>query len=1004
MSNSLRITWVPVAGLAFAGAALLAGCSAERHNVVARTYQNITARDNGYFLAREKMRSVEAALNKERPNDYNRTLPLLPVVDSVKALQLTGDMDDVVKKASLPIQRHGTSDYTDDAYILIGKARFYKREFEEALKTFKYVNTTSKDANARHEALIWLMRTYMATNEWENATAVSDLLDKEAGTFENARELFLTRAQYYIRQADERLAIENLSKAIPYIDKKDERSRTRYVLAQLYQNTGQDKEAYAQLNSILRRNPPYELDFFAKLMLGQVSDLNQQDRTRLNKYFTKLLKDPNNRGYRDKVYYEMARLEYRQQRYDEALKLLNQSVRLNSTNRAQRGYAYLLAGRIYYENLQKYRPAAAYYDSTTQSLPRETPEFAAIVERRDVLREFAQQLTTVETQDSLLTLARLDTATLRTRMVAYADAELLRRKQAAERQAALAARGVNQTALGQDPTRAGNPDVDPLAFASASTGRLWYFDNPTALGTARADFERLWGNRPLTDNWRLSSLATTGAPVPGANTPVAVRGADGSVVNPAGAASAQQATPTDERAALLAQYQQSIPATPEQQKQAESKVLEAMFALGAIYNQQLKEPAKAVQTYEQLLQRFPNSPHTAEVYYSLYLLYKDLGDAKAETYAQRLRQEFANSSYARLVADPEYLRRTSVANEHMAVRLDSAFALYKKQEFKKANAALARARKQYPETDLNDRAEYMQLLLTLRTQPPAKHKAEVEAFVKKYPESALVPRAQELLGTYGRYESGQLAGALASTEKPSVSFFRPGEVDNRVRILYKENETPAVALKPEAKPVPKAAAAQAITPPATPKEVANTPPPQAAPAATTAKAEPTTGNAPATPTPANNAPVPSQPAPAGSPANGTNTPAPATPPAEPSPYRADVNAPHAVVIAYPKDAAAFAELQNQLTAYNNRFFKANNLQVQAQPLGTDQQLLVVQAMPNSKVALNYALKLRGPQGPLMKFRNAGYQSFLIGIDNLPVLLSRGNLEEYLRFAQPVYSK
>jgi hypothetical protein len=109
-----------------------------------------------------------------------------------------------------------------------------------------------------------------------------------------------------------------------------------------------------------------------------------------------------------------------------------------------------------------------------------------------------------------------------------------------------------------------------------------------------------------------------------------------------------------------------------------------------------------------------------------------------------------------------------------------------------------------------------------------------------------------------------------------------------------------------------------------------------------------------------------------------------------------------VVIAYPKDAAAFGDLQSQVAAYNNRFYKASNLQVQVQPLGADQQLLIVQSLPNAKVAQNYALKLRGPQGPLMKLRNAGYQSFLIGIDNLPVLLTRGNLEEYTRFAQPVY--
>lgn len=957
MPNSARLAFTSVCGLLAGAALLLSGCSAERHNVVARTYQNITARDNAYFLAREKMRAEEAKLYQERPNDYNRTLPLFPVVDSVKTLSLTAAMDEVTKKASLPIQRRSSSDWTDDAYILIGKTRFYKREFEDAVKTFKYVNTTSKDANARHEALIWLMRTYMVTKQWDNAAAVSDLLDKEEGTPANARELFLTRAQYYLAQGEEQLAIANLRKAIPHIPKKDERSRTRYILAQLYQNAGQDKEAYAELDKILKRNPPYELDFFSKLMLGQVSDLNQQDRARLDKYFAKLLKDPKNLEYRDKIYYEMARLEYRQQRFDPALKLLNQSVRANKTNKAQRGYAYLLAGRIYYENLQKYRLAAAYYDSTSQSLPRETPGYAAIQERANILKDFAQQITVIETQDSVLTLVRLDTATLRSRLLAYAEAEMLRRKREAERQALLAARSANQAALGQDPNRTGNADVDPLAFANSNTGRGWYFDNPQALSTARGDFERRWGNRPLTDNWRLSSLATTGAPTPGAGAPVTVGGAGNSVVNPAGEASSQQATPEDERAALMAQYRQSLPFSPEQQQQAETKVEEALFALGAIYNQQLKEPGNAVQTYEQLLQRFPKGPHTVETYYTLYLIHKEQNEpAKAEQYAQRLRTEFPNSSYARLVADPEYLRRASVANEHMTVRLDSAFAFYKRQEFRKANSVLLRARKQYPQTDLNDRADYLAVLLVLRTQPPTTHKPALTAFVQKYPESPLLARAQELLQSYSKYESGQLAGALASTEKPVVSFFRPGEVDNRMRIEYDEPLTPP---RPTPTPSPAPVGQPKSAAPGTPKEVK-----PVAPA-------PMGGSAGPTPAPADAKPA----APTDLPLGATTPAAPATPPVEPapSPYAFNLAAPHAVAIVFAKDAPAFNDLQAQLTAYNNRFFKASNLQIQVQPLGAAQQVVVVQSFPNSKVAQNYALKLRGPQGPLLRLRNAGYQ-------------------------------
>ena len=997
MLNSARFALSSACGLFVAGTALLlSGCSAERHNVVARTYQNITARDNGYFLAREKMRAEEAKLYKERLNDYNRVLPLFPAVDSVKALSLTAAMDEIVKKASIPVVRRSSSDWTDDAYILIGRARLYKREFEEATRTFKYVNTTSKDPNARHEALIWLMRTYMVTKQWDNASAVSDLLDKEEGTPANARELFLTRAEYYLHEGEDQLAIANLRKAIPYIKQKDERSRTRYILAQLYQNNGQEKEAYAELNKILKRNPPYELDFFSKLMLGQVSDLNQQDRARLEKYFSKLLKDPKNKEYRDKIYYEMARLDYRQQHFDSALKLVDQSVRANTTNKAQRGYAYLLAGRIYYENLRKYPLAAAYYDSTTQSLPRETPGYAAIKERSDILKDFAKQYTIVQTQDSLLTLARLDTAALRNRLGTLADAEMLRRKREAERQAALAARTANQTATGQDPSRTGNSDIDPLAFATNNSGRAWYFDNPQAMSTARGDFERRWGNRPLTDNWRLSSLATTGAPTPGAGAPVTVAGASNSAINPAGDASAKQATPMDERAALIAQYREVLPLGAEQQKQAEAQVQEALFLLGGIYNQQLKEPANAIQTYEELLRRFPKGPHTVETYYSLYLLYKEQNDPKAEQYAQRLRTEFPNSSYARLVADPEYLRRASVANEQMTAQLDSAFTLYKKQEFRKASAALTRARKQNPQTDLDDRAEYLAVLLIIRTQPPTEHKAALTAFVKKYPESPLTPRAQEMLQSYTKYESGQLAGALASTEKPVVSFFRPGEVDNRMRIEYNEPLPKPAAPTPvpaKADPPQKQAA-----PTAAPTGVSAGPQPAVTKTTDQPKDKPgtdkSTEQATEPPTPAPGSPTP---------APGSPTATPAAPAPEPSPYAFNLAAPHAVAIVFPKDAAAFNDLQAQLAAYNGRFFKASNLQVQVQPLGANQQLVVVQPFANNKIAQNYALKLRGPQGPLLKLRNAGYQSFQIGIDNLPVLLSRGNLEEYQRFAQPVYS-
>ncbi|WP_426490104.1 tetratricopeptide repeat protein [Hymenobacter sp. 102] len=1048
-TNSLLVRGLAATSAAVALVAGVAGCASERPSLLGHAYDNVVARDNAYFLAREKMRAAESTLDAARLNDYNQVLPLFPTLDDATVARVTADMDDIIKKASLPVQHRPGSDWTDDSYILIGKARYYKRELEDAAKTFKYVNTTSKDPNARHEALIWLMRTFLALKELDNAAAVSDILDKEQGSERNARELFLTRAEYFLKINEPAKAIENLEKAIPYIEPKNEQSRTRYILAQLYQNQGEDKKAYAQLNQILKKNPPYELDFYSKLMLGQVSDLNQSDQARLDKYFAKLLKDTKNKEYRDKIYYEMARLEYRQQRYPEALALLQKSARTPTTNRAQKSYTYLLGGRIYYENLQKYRLAAAYYDSTVQNMPRESPTYEATAERATILQDFARQLTTIETQDSLQALARLDTATLRTRLTTYAQAELDRQRKEAEILAARQARqdqnsqSFSQTATGLSSNRDLQTNVSADDFLAGNTGSKWYFDNPTALSTARNDFIKRWGDRPLQDNWRTVNQ-TSNSPVTarGGNVPVSIAGNSNTVVN----GTVQPAVAVDPAVQLrdlIGRYRQNIPLTPTQLQQSDAQTEEALYALGGIYNQQLKEPTRAIATYEQLLTRYPTGPHTPETLYILYLLHKEQNEAgKAQTYAARLREAYPNSSYARLVADPEYLRRTSVANAQVAVLVDSAFTFYKKQEFKKSAAVLARARRQYPQNDLNDKVDYLSTLLTIRTQPPLTAKVAVEKFYKDYPQSPLAGQATALLATYQKFEAGQVTGALVSTDKPPISVFKPGEVENRMRIFYQENEMPLTPLaqKPATTPSPVAPAATkpaplptlttqaataapdatatpalptpAPTPPApapepTPEEKAKAARQAAAQARARGKKAPAPVNTPTTTPPSAPSPVPASPAPGTptSPPTGTQpaptaSPTPAT--TAPSPFKADLAASHVVVLVFAKDAPALQDLPTQLGAYNARYFKSSSLLVRRQPLGAAQELVVVETLPTAKLAQSYALKLRGPQSPMSKLRGAGYQTVVISIDNLPVLLQTQNVEQYQQFYQQNY--
>jgi tetratricopeptide (TPR) repeat protein len=1029
--TSLKYRWSVL--LLFLIGVGVASCASDK-NLVSHTFNNVAARDNAYFLAREKLHETEAKLYAGRVNDYNQTLPLFPTLDSASVKANRADLNDIIKKASMPIQHRPGSDWTDDAYILVGWSRFYQMQFDDAAQTFKYVNSTSKDANAKHESLIGLMRTFVAQGEMESAKAVSDMLDKESGLPQDARQLFLTRADYYIRTDEPIKAIPQLEKAIPLIEFKNERSRTRYILAQLYQDAGENKKAYEQLDQILARNPPYELDFQAKLMLAQVSDLSTKDRERLNKNFAGLLKDLKNKDYRDKIYYEMARLNYREKNYPEALKLLQQSVKATTTNRTQKSYTYLLAGRIYYENLQKYRLAAAYYDSTVQNLAKEAKTYAAIKERSDILQEFAKQYTIIETQDSLQALAKLSKEALDQQLNTYAEAEIAAKKAAADKLAAqqkaqaraaeLASRTTSSSSSLGSSLPGGATAPDPMAFdptATASSGQ-WYFDNPATLGTARSEFIRKWGDRQLQDNWRTSRQSSSS---PNATTnggaPLAVTGNDQTVVNGGRADSVKEAAtanPDAERNTLVAQYRKDIPSTPQMLAASDKQVEAALYELGGIYKEQLREREKGFDTYEKQVTRYVRGEHAPDAYYLLYIYYKDKPDAaKMAQYAAALQREFPASIYAKLIADPLYREHELALHNAVASRVDSAFTYYKNQEFRKATAVLARTEKQFPKSDLNDRVAYLKTLLIIRTQPPLTARSSVEKFYKEYPNSPLVPLAQTLADTYKRHDTGQIAGALASTEKPMVSMFRPGEVDNRMRIFFGENESPGRALGPATPPSPVATqvAPKTLTVPnpamttpadestlafmkgATAKDL------QAAKAAskaapTTPVTVPTAVPTPA-PTAASTTPVPMPAAATSSaPVAGANTASSAPVTA----YTTQLSGAHAVVLVFPKGSPAATGLGPQLTTYNNRFFKANNLQLETPTLGTDQDLFVVRTLPGAKVAQSYATKLRGPQSPLARLRGAGYQTLVISLENLALLQASGDLAGYQGFFQRVY--
>ena len=78
----------------------------EKDTFTSKAYHNTLARYNGYFLAKEKMKEVEATVAESSPDNFSRTLKVYPSVTSGTVSAINPDLEEIIKKASLPIQRH----------------------------------------------------------------------------------------------------------------------------------------------------------------------------------------------------------------------------------------------------------------------------------------------------------------------------------------------------------------------------------------------------------------------------------------------------------------------------------------------------------------------------------------------------------------------------------------------------------------------------------------------------------------------------------------------------------------------------------------------------------------------------------------------------------------------------------------------------------------------------------------------------------------------------------
>ncbi|UXX80149.1 methyltransferase [Reichenbachiella carrageenanivorans] len=709
---------------------------------MSNSYHNMTAHYNAYFIAKEHITTIEQTIEDQYDWNYNLILPVFPQFDSVSASAFTPQIEDCIEKASLAIQRHKGSKWEDDSYVLVGKARFYSLDYQNAVETFKYVNTKGKDDNAKHEALVALMRTFIEYNESNNAIAVSDYLKKEKLNRTNLKDLYLTRGYLYQRAGDYNNMVQNLIQAEALITNFKERARINFIIGQVYQTLGFDGEAYLFYKQTLKNNPPYELSFYTKLNMAQVTQLAKtNDAKKVRKYFRKLLKDRKNEEFKDKIYYEMAKFEVRHGHLDQGISYYNSSVRSSVNNNRQKAHSYLSLGKIYYDSLAKYKLAKLYYDSTLSVLPKDELEYAEIEARQKILENFVTQYTIIQVNDSLLNLTKLPPDSLDRFLNAYIaqeeEAEMKRREEEKKRKR-------NEARLAANSSSSFTQNTGNIG-GNNFQGTTWYFYNPSAVSRGRSDFKRLWGDRALEDNWRRSNSAAAieiddegGA------------GPDGKPLpdDKEGTKDKEEAFKID-KAELIA----TLPQTEEDKQQLLNEIEEASYQLGNIYNFDLDEKHNSAETFENLFNRFPQSEYRHEVMYLLYIIFNEMDNIpKSDYYKNLLLEEAPESIYAKIIINPNYRAESQAASEKLKKVYAQAYAQYQTGDYKQAMALINDGLREYPDNDFVDNIALLKILVQGKSESIYKYQYELNNFIKTYTESELIPYADSLVKASEQYQ------------------------------------------------------------------------------------------------------------------------------------------------------------------------------------------------------------------------------------------------------------
>ena len=705
------------------------------------------------------MKDAQAQIDKSYVDDYSQLLPLFRLPNTPETKGCFTDLEKAIKKATTCIEHHaittksgseiaGAVKWIDDCYLVIGEAHYYKGEYLTAMDIFDYMIQKYSAYPIRNDALLWKARVQIELGAFTDAESILDVVTNDKSCPKKLQgDIKATYAYLYMQTGNYVNAIKMLEEAIALTKSKKTLARYTFILAQLYEKVGKEKEAFVNYGKVVDLHPAYDMFFNAKLNRARLSAADEKNRTAAKKDLQKMLSDAKNAEYKDQIYYTLAQLDQKSGNIPGAMIYYRQSIAYSMGNNKQKALSYLALGDLFFADTD-YKNAQAYYDSTMTFLPKDFPGYKAIDEKHKSLANLVKYLNIVSLEDSLQDVASKygsDT----TKLYPFID-KLIAQIQADEKH--------KKDLLEQKMVNNINPN-NPANQGSSPTASSFYFYNSSNVTFGLNEFTRKWGNRKLEDNWRRSNKETL-IPEENDNPEIKDSLSGSTVKNPKGGNSKYSRDT----------YIKNIPLTPEALAKSDERIADALYNLGTLYKEQMGNNKKAAASFEELCKRYPTNKYALASHFQLWRLYKTTGELnKSEDHKNYICKNFPESDYCSLINNPDY--EAGKQNERAKVNTyySDTYDAYAKRNYLDVISRCNFADSSFGKK--NEHAAqfaYLRAVSVGKTQGGPAMESELTKIIANYPKDPMRQQAQALLDALHN-QNGQIVITPKDTAQKSAA-------------------------------------------------------------------------------------------------------------------------------------------------------------------------------------------------------------------------------------------